>query len=165
MDSMGLIEEYQVYIRSKCGETIFKIDEADMMYSSLMQTMFLDKEVVSDSDNPFVFSEISDENLTMIVRYIKRCAKNKKELPAPAKPLSRNTLPDILGDDYVVFKPIMETKMSDSEKFKALVKLMMDITYLDMPILREKACAAIASVLIGKSMEAIRMMVTKESVV
>ena len=154
------LDEYQVYIKSKCGQTVFKIEEADMFYSGLMQTMFLDKEVVSAEDAPFVFSEISDENLHTIVRYIKRCVSSKKELPAPSKPLSRNTLPDILGDDYVVFKPIMESKKPDAEKFKALVQLMMDVTYLDMPILREKACAAIASTLVGKSMEAVRMMVT-----
>ena len=140
---------------------VFKIEEKEMVYSGLMRMMFLDKEmVVSTEGEPFVFSDISDENLGVIVGYLKKCAADGKEMPAPPKPLPRAALPDILGPDYDVIRFVMESKEADGEKLAKLAKLVMDATYLDMVELREKLCAAIASMFIGKPLETIKTMVS-----
>ena len=161
MSALSLDESYVVYIRSKEGKEVFRIEEKDMMYSGLMRAMFLDREmVVSTEGEPFVFSRICDENMGLIVGYIKKCVEDGEEMLAPPKPLPRVALPDILGSDYEVIRSVMESKEVEGEKLARLAKLVMDVTYLDMVELREKVCVAIASMFIGKRLEAIKTMVS-----
>lgn len=145
---------YCVYISAEGGE-VYRLSEEDIKYSGLMSAMFLENEFVSTQANPFVFPNIKAENLGIIMRYIKKCVSDRKELPEPSKPLPRTALPDILGGDYDIIRHLMESDRTDRDKLSTLSALVMDITYLDMVPLREKMCAAIASMFIGKSLEAI----------
>lgn len=153
----ALDERYKVYIKSSKGNVIHTLYEPDMMFSTLMQATFLSCEVFSSPDNPCVFSNASDKNLNIIVKYSKKCSQDR-EFPEPPKPLPRTTLPDILGDDYEIVQLTMESDMTDREKLQELTSLASDASYLGMNTLREKICAAIASIIVGKPMEAIKLM-------
>lgn len=161
VEGLDLEEPFVVHFRSTKGVQVFQLSEEEIKISGLMKTMFLDNgdQVKTSTDEPFVFSEASDENLQIIVSYIKKCVVEGKENPPPEKPLPRKTLPAILGSDYAIFQEIMESDQSENDKLDFLSKLVMDVTYFDMTPLREKVCATIASMFVGKPLETIKTMV------
>jgi hypothetical protein len=157
-------EPVVIFIKSHKGDRIFKLQKNEIQYSGLLNTTFIENEYDEtwkslSEDNPFLTSDASDTNMKIIVSYLKKCGVNGNETPAPPKPLPRDTLPNILKDDYSIFQELVESKESDKEKIKILSRLIMDITYFDVIAFREKACAVMASMFVGKPLERICTMV------
>lgn len=148
-----------LYIRSKKGVKIFDLKKKEWSISNLIRTSFERENVSEYSElNPFVISDASDEHMEIIVNYMKRCFRIG-ERDSPEKPLPRDTLPNILGTDYDFFRPILEEKIPAKDRIENLSALIMSITYFDIIKFRAKACAAMASMFVGKNIEEIRTMV------
>lgn len=158
--------ESVIFIQSKNGEKVFELNLKSAKFSKLLANMFWDansniiKSIVTSLDNPFKISEASDGNMNIIMDYLCKCGADGKEEDSPDKPLPRDTIPNIFkGNDYAIFRDILESKESDTIKMNRISTLITDISYFDMVKFREKAAAAMASLFVGKPIEEIRSMV------
>jgi len=153
-------DEDVLYIRSNKGVKVFKLELKEWEFSTLLKTTFENpsSSLEYPEEVPFLVSDASDEHLELIVRYLRLCA-SRGEKDSPEKPLPRDTLPNILGADYEIFSSILESKVETKEQIALLSDLIMAITYFDIIKFREKTCAAMASMFVGKTIDEIRMMV------
>ena len=160
------LDEENIFIQSNKGEKVFELEPKAARFSTLLLTMFWDghedgiNNTVTSADKPFKVSDASDENLEIIITYLKQCGADGKEEDSPDKPLPRDTIPNIFkGNDYAIFRDILESKEPDKVKITRISSLIIDITYFDIIKFREKASAAMASLFVGKPLEEIRRMV------
>ena len=159
-------DEENIFIQSNKGKKIFILNPKAAQYSTLLLTIFWNcKEsenitTITSAKQPFKVSDASDENMEIIVNYLTQCHMNGKEEDSPDKPLPRDTIPNIFkGNDYAIFRDILESKEHDKIKITRISSLIIDIAYFDIIKFREKASAAMASLFIGKPLEEIRRMV------
>jgi hypothetical protein len=164
--NLDLGEENDIFIQSEKGKKIFKLTSKAVKFSTLMLNTFWNgyengiNNTITTQDNPFKISNASDENMTIIMNYLTQCGIDGKEEDPPEKPLPRDTIPNIFkGNDYIIFRDILESKEADKVKIVQISSLLIDITYFDIIKLREKASAAMASLFVGKPLEEIRRMV------
>jgi len=152
-----------IYIRSKEGKIVFMLKKSEFCYSKLLETIFIvDNKSNIGKDisekNPFCISELSDENMSIIIRYMKICAKEGKEIDPPEHPLPKEILPNILKIDYPVFQELIESNIPDNKKISNLGSLIMGAAYFDMQKLLRKSCAVMAFMFMGKSFADIQKM-------
>ena len=162
---MGLDEDDEdmvLFIQSNKGDNVYCLNKEELSVSDLMKVMFVDDESFDSREfherNPFKISDVNDDNMDIIVSYMRHCAING-EKNSPPKPLPVDTLPNILGTDYEFFRSILESQQSDQEKIVKIASLIMDITYFQIIKFQEKACATMAYFFIGKSITEIKTMV------
>jgi hypothetical protein len=158
------LDQENIFIQSNRGEKVFEIEPKAARFSSLLRVMFWNEQetinTVTSLKIPFKVSEASDENLEIIVNYLKQCGIDGKEEDPPDKPLPRNASPNVFnGNDYAIFRDILESATSDKVKITQISSLIIDIAYFDIIKFREKASAAMASLFLGKPIEEICLMV------
>ncbi len=123
---------------TKSGE----IDVKKNTYKSeyLVNIMDLDATVINCIDSPIMISVGTFDGFMFVIKYLDFYEKVLVELPGPEAPLDKSlSLEEILGEDYLLFKPIIECQ--GMEKYLELSKILTLAQYLSMHKLFQKACA------------------------
>ena len=135
----------------------FHVTREALRYSNLIRTMLNDDEDDEDSDcdctgESIPITNVDGKTLALVVRWMTYHVENKDVYtggrPNIPKPLLSSNLSHFLCEWDTAFLTSMENEM--------LFNMVIAANYLDVPILLDICCAAVASKLTGKSAEEIR---------